>query len=105
MKKKYAYNTNTGEKIFCKIESVPTGVLYVDYYLPQYGFSVIWEKKDPLIRLHKVREIKDGNRVKTIVTFMVHPTYWMGASFSEFTYHTTDEAINEIFTKYINIHV
>ena len=105
MKKKYAYNTNTGEKIFCKIESVPTGVLYVDYYLPQYGFSVIWEKKDPLIRLHKVREIKDGNRVKTIVTFAVHPTYFMGASFEHCSYGTTQDAIDEIFTNYIKTHV
>ena len=104
MKKKYAYNTNTGEKLFCKTETAPTGVLFVSYYLPQYGFSVIWVD-EALVKIHKVREIKDGNRIKTIVTYAVHPTYFMGASFEHCSYGTTQDAIDEIFTNYINTHV
>ena len=104
MKKKYAYNTTTGEKLFCKIETACTGVLFVSYYLPQYGFSVICVE-DALIQMHKIREIRDGNRVKTIVTFAVHPTYFMGESFEHRSYGTTQDAIDEIFTNYINTHV
>lgn len=104
-KKKYAINNITGEQLFCKVTVKHTGVLFVDYYLPQYGFSIIWEKKDPYIRLHELREIHDGNRIKTIVTFKVHPTYWNGTSFCDFTWKTMDSAINDVFTKYIKTHV
>ena len=100
MKKKYAFNTNTGEKLFCKVDSTPAGVLVVDYYLPQYGFSVTWER-DSLIRIIGLRGIKDGNRSKTIVSFKVHPTYFVGDSFSAPIYRSTQDAIDEIFTKYI----
>lgn len=103
--KKYAYYKDSKKKVFCKISFAATGILFIDYYLPQYGFSVIWEKKDPYIRLHHMKEIKDGKRKKTIVTFKVHPSYIIGHSFNDITYNTVVTAIDDVLNKYIKINV
>lgn len=99
-KKRVCINRTTGKKGFCKVSTCPTGVVSVQYFMPRYGFSVIWAK-EPLIRINEVRDTKDGR--KCIVQFLVHPTFFMGKDFKNPTYNTIQEAIDEIYTNYLKI--
>ncbi len=102
MKKYYACNQNTGEKIFCKCEISPVGVLFVHYYLPKYGFSINW-MKGSFIRINSVKDTIDNR--KCIVTYEVHPTAWLGESFNDSRYISPKEVIDHLFTRCIKTHV
>jgi hypothetical protein len=51
--------------------------------------------------VNDVKDTVDGR--KTVVTFRIHPALWMGVSFEDHTFKTIDSAINEVFTKHINL--
>ena len=84
MKKYVARNRKTYEHVFCKYEFCPTGILKVEYYLPKSGFSLKWDRKDELVRISDLRVSKDGR--KSIVTFFIHPRYWLGDTLSMANY-------------------
>lgn len=101
-RKYYAFN-NKGEKLFCKVFNVDSKVLYVDFYLPQSGFSIIYDRKGDFIRFTSIKEIADGRRFKSIVSYKVHPSYLMSFSFNTPKFKSVQEVINDIFEEYINI--
>ena len=84
MRKYVARNRKTYEHVFCKYELCPTGVLKVEYYLPKNGFSLIWNRQGELTRISGLRTSKDGR--KSIVTFFIHPRYWLGDTLSVANY-------------------
>ena len=99
MKNCYAFNKK-GEKVFCKTETAPTGILVVDYYLPRGKFSIIWDRT-AFVQIGDIHESKD--RRKDIVRYLVHPAYWMGATFKQPTYYTQQNAIDMVFNEFINL--
>lgn len=96
----YAFN-KAGEKIFCKVRLTYFG-LFIDYYVPKKnGFSVIWHKGDR-VRICGVKDTLDGR--KTIVSFHVHPTYWLSTSFVNTLTLSREQVIDDI-SNYINLHI
>ena len=73
----------------------------MSYFLKKYQFSLYWPSGNPLVRVSDVVDTRDGR--KTIVTFRIHPTLWMGSSFEDYTFKTVNSAINEVFTNHVNI--
>lgn len=99
MEKKYAYNLVTGEKLFCKTEMLPSGILAVDYYLPKYGFSVIWHH-GKYVTIRDCNDTMDGRKCR--VTFCIHPAFWLGDGFNASReFFSQQEAIDYVFTTYI----
>lgn len=98
--KRFCWNRITGQKGFCKVTIWPTGVVEVKYFMPRYGFSVIWAK-EPLVKINNVWNSKDDK--KSIVQFLIHPTFFMGKDFNNPTYNTMQEAIDNIYTNYLKI--
>ena len=105
MKKMVLHTKNYGKQ-FCKYIMVENGMVVVDFYLPKYNISVIWEKND-IVRICDVRDTVDGK--KTIVRFQVHPAYWYGTGFFDKKFrtvpacNTVPSALTDIFNKYIKI--
>ena len=99
--KKYVAHNRAGDKVFCKYEMFKTGILCVEYYLPKGGFSVIWEGK--LFRVADVRDSADGR--KTIVTYHIHPGYWMFQDLKHMSYMTWFDAMNDCLFANINLHI
>lgn len=93
MKKFIARNRKTGDKVFCKYEMLNTGILRVEYFLPKYGYSVIWDRQHPFTRIAGNRYSADDR--KSIVTYLIHPTYYAGESFSSFAYSDIYTAMNK----------
>lgn len=103
MKKNYAHHLSGGEKLFCKTELTSTGVLVIDFYLPKSEFSVKWERNN-LVAIKGIRETADER--KSIVTYLVHPSFWLGDSFGSMSeYLSIQDALDYVFTEYINLHV
>lgn len=100
--KKYAFNHTTGEKCFCKVEIGETGIMFVKYYLPKSGFSILW-LHTPQVRIHGVRDTNDGR--KTTVTYMVHPSVWEGKDFEHPTYWSFQDVIDALLEKAVKLHV
>jgi len=103
MKKYIARNAETGDKVFCKYELTKTGLLMVEYYLPKYGYSVIWDRKNNYCRIAGNRYSVDGR--KSIVTYHIHPSYWSGVDFKHTYYFTIFDAMNMCFKENINLHI
>ena len=103
MEKYYAYNAKTGDKVFCKYEMLNTGILRVDYFLPKYGYSVIWDRMNDNCRIAGNRYSVDGR--KSIVTYHIHPSYWMGKNFKHSSYLTIFNAMDLCLQKNINLHI
>ena len=101
MKKYVALNAKTSELVFCKYEICKTGILRVEYFLPKSGFSVIWNRKHHFCRIAGVRETCDGR--KSIVTYMIHPTYYAGESFQTIMHDTVFDAMNRCLTDNIKL--
>lgn len=101
MKNCYAFNKK-GEKVFCKTETAPTGILVVDYYLPRGKFGIIWDRT-AFVQIVDIHESKD--RRKDIVRYFIHPAYWMGPTFKQPTYFTQQDAIDIVFNEFINLYV
>jgi len=103
MKKYIARNAETGDKVFCKYEMLNTGILRVEYFLPKYGYSVIWDRKNNYCRIAGNRYSIDGR--KSIVTYHIHPSYWSGVDFKHTYYFTIFDAMNMCFKENINLHI
>lgn len=101
MKKHYAFNKK-GERVFCKTETTPTGILVVNYYLPRGKFGIIWDRT-ALVQIGGIRGTKDGR--KDIVIYFIHPSYWLGTTFEQPTYFTQQDAIDMVFNEFINLYV
>lgn len=101
MKNCYAFNKK-GEKVFCKTETAPTGILVVDYYLPRGKFSIIWDRTT-FVKIGGIRDTQDGR--KDIVRYFIHPSYWLGTTFEQPTYFTQQEAIDMVFNEFVNLYV
>ena len=101
IKNYYARNSH-GEKCFCKIEQLKTGVVAVSFYLPKAGFSIKYSYDHPLARISCVRTTYDNR--KTIVRYLLHPVLWTGHSFDQgskyFDYHGV---IDDLFDGWIKI--
>ena len=102
-KNNYAHN-KLGQKVFCRTEIAPTGVLVADFYLPQHKFGIIWKRTES-VQINGIRETKDKR--KDIVTYLVHPSFWMGTSFKDYnyTYKTPQDALNMVFNDFIHLYV
>ena len=100
-KNNYAHNKN-GQKVFCRTEIAPTGVLVADFYLPQHKFGIIW-KRTEFVQINGIRETKDKR--KDVVTYLIHPSFWMGTSFKDYTYKTPQDALNMVFNDFIHLYV
>ena len=94
MKKYIAYNDKR-QKAFCTYEILKTGILKVNYFMPKSGFSVIWDTKNNFCRLLDVNVTSDGR--KTIVSYLLHPNYWMGFGFMENHHDTIYDAMDTCF--------
>ncbi len=101
MKKYIAKNGFNRQKAFCTYEIFKTGILRVNYFMPKAGFSVIWDKQDNFCRIAEVNPTSDGR--KTIVSFLIHPNYWMGYGFNENTYNTIFNAMDICFMNKIKL--
>lgn len=96
---KYAFN-GRGQKVFCRTSFAPNGVLVIDFYLPQHKFGIIWKCTD-YVRIVGIRETKDKR--KDIVTYIVHPSYWLGATFNDPVYRSSQDAIDMVFEEFIHL--
>ena len=104
MKKFIARNAETGDKVFCKYEMLNTGILRVEYFLPKEGFSVIWNKKHNFCRIAGIRNSLDGR--KSIVTYLIHPNYWMGFGFDGTHWRSSIFfGMDECLKSNINLHI
>ena len=104
MKKYIARNAETGDKVFCKYEMLNTGILRVEYFLPKYGYSVIWDRKNNFCRITGNRYSADGR--KSIVTYLIHPNYWSGFGFQGMHYTSSIfYAMDECLKNNINLHI
>ncbi len=104
MKKFIARNAETGDKVFCKYEMLKNGILSVEYYLPKAGFSIIWDKENNFCRLSNIRNSVDNR--KSIVSYIIHPNYWIGFGFLGMHYtNTIFFAMEECLRNNINLHI
>lgn len=101
MKKYIARNRKTDDMVFCKYEICKTGVLRVEYYLPKFNYSVIWDKHHPYTRIAGNRYSADGR--KSIVTYFIHPAYYAGESFSSDMYDNVFDAMDRCLTANIKL--
>ena len=101
MRKYIARNRKTGETVFCKYEICNSGILRVEYYLPKTGFSVIWNRMHPMTALSSVRKSADGR--KSIVTYFIHPMYYIGYDLNHMTFSSHFDGICDCLTDNIKL--
>ena len=101
MKKNYAHN-DRGQKCFCKYETLDNGILRVVLFVPIYKFSIYWPLNKDLIKITDIIDTMDGR--KTMITFHIHPTAWLGKSFSHRRYCSIQETIDRAFSDFINLY-
>lgn len=101
MKKLIVYNDHL-QKLFCRYEITECGFLYVHFYLPENGFSVIW-LKDKYVRINGVQTLKDGrDRKYSRVDYLIHPSYWLGENFDSPVWDSPTKVIERVSD---NIHI
>lgn len=101
MRKYIARNRKTGETVFCKYEFTVTGILTVEYFLPKSGFTLRWDRKKEGTRICGLRTSADGR--KSIATYFIHPSYWVGYNFSCACCSSVYEALNDCLTDNIKL--
>lgn len=101
MRNYYAVNRKTGERVFCKWEVCNTGMYRVEYYLPKSGFSVIWDRHHSMTACMDVRTSTDNR--KSIVTFLIHPSYFVGYDLQHSHCNTVFDGISDCLTDNIKL--